>query len=132
MIHQAVYEHLSADVDIAALTSNIYPTLAPLGISPPFIVFRLDEDAREYLFSGEGAYRKALFAIDVYAKTINSTINIADAVESALTGYTGVMGSTSPQVTVDHVRLERRGPHLHEADTDLFRVPLEFLIGYEV
>lgn len=133
MIHQALFDHLSAASGVTALASSIYPTSAPLGISAPFIVFTLDEDGRTQLLDGtECAYRQARFSIDAYAKTLDSAIAIADALESALTGYSGVMGTTSPSVNVDHVRLERRGPHLYEGDTELHRVPLEFLIGYEV
>lgn len=131
MINVALYEHLGANAGITALTDKIYPTVRPLRIDPPFIVYTQDEDTRLTLADGtESAYRQAIFSIDCYATTLASAIAIADAVESALKGHIGSMGTSAP-VDVDHVRVERRGPNLFEGDTELHRVPLEFLIGYE-
>lgn len=133
MITEAIFDHLSADAGITALCNQIFPTMRPLRAGPPFIVFTLEDDARDRLLAGsEGTYRQALIEIDCYASTLANAIAIADAVESALTDFAGIMGTTSPAVDVNHARLERRGPHLHETDTELHRVPLEFLIGYEV
>lgn len=133
MIHLALFDLLKADVGISAVCSEVHETVRPLNAGPPVIVFILDDDRRLRLLDGtEGVYREALVSIDCYAATMLLAIQIADAVESALTDYSGVMGATSPQTVVSHVRLERRGPHLFEPDTELRRVPLEFLIGYEV
>lgn len=133
MITEAIYDALNGASAITSLASDIYPTVRPLNAGPPFIIFTLDSDNRDRLLSGsEGTYRQALVSIDCYAATLASAIAIADAVESTLTDYSGILGTTSPAVDVNHVRLERRGPHLHESDTELHRVPLEFLIGYEV
>lgn len=132
MISEALYDHLQADSGVTTLCSNIYPTSRPLRVDPPFIIYTLDDDRRDQLLSGEGTYRQAIMSIDCYSSTLVEAVNIADAVETSLTGYQGIMGTTTPNVDVNHVRLERRGPHLRENDTDLHRVPLEFLIGYEV
>ena len=133
MIFEAVRDQLVADAGVAALCSSVFPTMRPLHIDPPFIIVTLDSDNRDRLLDGtQGTYRQAIISLDVYDTTLAAAIAIADAVESALIDYSGVMGTTSPQVDVNHARLERRGPHLFETDTSLHRVPLEILIGYEV
>lgn len=133
MISEAVYSHLSTSSAVTDLCSEIHPDVRPLRAGPPFIVYTLDFDQRERLMDGsEASYRKAVIGIDVYATKLADAIDVANAVESVLTDYRGVLGSTSPSVDVDHVRLERRGPHIFESDTSLYRVPLEFLIGHEI
>lgn len=133
MITEALYDLLTTNAGITAVCSNVYPTMRPLRIDPPFIVFTMDSDERDRLLSGsEGTYRMASVTIDCYDTSLNDAISIADAVESALTDFSGIMGTTSPEVDVNHVRLEQRGPHQFETDTEYHRVPLEFLIGYEV
>lgn len=131
MIHQAVYEHLSADSSVTALCSAIYAVARPLDTGAPFMVLTLEDDRRERLVDGsQGGYRHAIFSVDCYDTQLADVIAIADAVESSLVDYRGLLGSTSPQVTADHIRVERRGPHIHESDTRLHRVPLEFFMGY--
>lgn len=132
MISEALFDHLSSVSAVTTLCPNIYPTSRPLRVGPPFIIYILDDDRRDRLLDGnEGSYRQALMSIDCYASTLAAAIAIADAVENALTPFRGLLGTTTPAIEVNHVRLERRGPHLHESDTELHRVPLEFLIGYE-
>lgn len=134
MILEAVQSQLLATSALTSLCPNLVPTVRPLRVGPPFVVLTLDDDRRERMLDGsEGPYRQAVLSADCYATRLADAIAIADAVESALIDYSGgALGTTSPQVLVDHLRLERRGPHLFESDTDLHRVPLEFLIGYEV
>lgn len=132
MIIEAVYSHLKADATLMALCSSLYPQLRPLRVDQPFMLYSLDSDERMRMLDGtENLYRRAIITVDVYAKSLVTAEAIADAVESSLIDFTGTLGTTSPAVTVDHSRLERRGPYIFETDTEYHHIPLEFLIGYE-
>lgn len=130
MIVEAFYSHLKASATVRAACKWIYPHVIPANREAPAITYRLDEDQRERLFAGEGDYRQAMFTVDCYSLSYQDAHGIGNAVESALIDYRGALGSTSPTVDADHIRLLRR-LDIFEADTKLHRVSLQFLVGYE-
>jgi hypothetical protein len=133
MIEQAFYEHVSADAGISALISNrIYPFNIPHGVDADAVTYNLAGSDRTRTMGGESTYIRAIFDVDCWSNTYAGAIAIADAIEAALVDYRGQLGSTSPPVDADHIRLERRGPDQFEPDTELHRVVLQFLVGYEV
>ena len=132
MIEQAFYEHLTNDAGIAALVSDrIFPETIPANQEPPAITYGFDFSYRSHTMGGQGQYRRDLLVVNCWSLRMSEAIAIANAVEAALVDYRGQLGSSSPAVEADHIRVERRGPYLFEADTELYRVPLQFLIGYE-
>lgn len=133
MIEQAFYQHLTADAGLATLVADrIYPFNIPHGVELDSITYNLAGSDRTYTMGGESAYIKAVFDVDCWSYTYAGAIAIADAVEASLVDYRGQLGSTSPPVDADHIRMERRGPDQFEDDTGLHRVVLQFLVGYEV
>lgn len=131
-IAEAVYDHLKADAGISAITTSIYPLFLPQEVEVPAIVYQfISEEIDSHLDGQAGNYRKAIVQIDCYATTYEQALDLAHAVESALVDYRGTMGTTSPSIDVDHVRLEIRGQDLYEDDTSRFRVTQDFLIGYQ-
>ena len=132
MIGEAVRDHVLADSGVSALCDQMYPHVIPQTGTYPAMVFAVESDDRTRLLEGtEAAYRRAFVSIDCYAKRLTDAQAIADAVESALTDFRGTLGTTAPSIDCDHVRLDRRGPELFENETELHRVPLVFVIGYE-
>ncbi len=131
MIVQAFYEHLAADAGIAALVSGkIYPFIIPQGQDAPAITYSQQSDAYDQLLTNTGTIKWALFDIDCWAFRYEDAIAAADAVESACVNYRGRLGTVSPSISADHIRLERRGPDLFENPTELYRVPLQLFVGY--
>lgn len=130
MIIQALKSHLEADSAVAALIEGVYPIVIPETASPPCITYTVDDDVRERTLGGEGPYRMVYFDLNYWAEKYATAIAIAAAVENALIDYRGTLGATSPSITVDHLRLERRLPDDFEADTKLWRVSEQFVIGY--
>lgn len=132
MIEEAFYSHLANDAGIAAVVSDrIHARNIPLQGTTPAITWRPDGDRRIQTLSGQAPYKMRYFVVDCWSKSMSTVTQLADAVESALIDYRGQLGSTSPAVIADHIRLERRLPTMFERETELFRVPLQFLIGYE-
>lgn len=134
MIGEAVRDQLVATTAVTDVVSTrIYPTIIPQRGEYPACTYNLDFDERVRLMNGtEGDYRRATVEVNCYATRLSVAHDIADAVESALIDFRGTLGTTSPvSIDCDHIRLERRGPEIFEAETELHRVPLQFLIGYE-
>lgn len=131
MIVEALYDHLTADGALSALVNGVFPHVIPEDQQPPAVTFRQGSDERDQQLDGQGAYRKAIFDIDCWSLRYDDALKIADAVEASLIDYRGILGTTSPSIDADHIRLERRGPDLLETDTEFYRVPLQILIGYE-
>jgi len=131
VIVEAFYSHLKVNAGIKALCKRIFPDLIPQGQDTPAIVYSFNDDERQQHLSGlQGNYRMARFAVDCYDLNKGRAHTLADAVESALIGFRGTLGSTTPAIDADHIRLERRFD-LYETDTKLHRTALEFTVGYE-
>ena len=129
---EAFFSHLNADSNVTTLVNGIFPFVIPHGTDAPAVTYRAQGDAHR-VFDGHVCqiYRTAIMDVDCFATTYVAAKNIADAVEQSLVDYRGQLGTTSPAVDVDHIRMERRGPDIFETDTQYFRVPLQFVIGYE-
>ena len=130
MIVEAFVSHLKANAPLMALCRWIYPHEIPKETEPPALVFALDEDERIQTLAGQAAYRQALMSVDCYTLRELDSHSLADAVESALIGFRGTFGTTSPIIDVDHIRLERRFSD-KETSTGFYRVSMQFFIGYE-
>ncbi len=131
MIGVAVRQHLMATDAVTDLCRFIYPNVIPLGQEAPAIVYGVDSDERDRTLGGQGSYRMARVALDVYAPKYDDAQAIADALESALVDFRGALGAASLNIEADHVRQERR-TDLYENTTDYHRVSMQFFIGYEM
>jgi hypothetical protein len=130
MIVQSFYSHLSNASGVLAITSSIYPHHLPQHASKPAITYGMAGDDDEQLVDGDiSSLKTALFDVDCWDYSYLDAHRLADAVETAVVGHTGDLGSLSPADQVDHIRKERRFD-LFESDTKLYRVSLQFLVAY--
>lgn len=130
MITEALRSHLLNDAGVSALVTQLYPLSIPQGAVSPAIVYTGDSDERAQLLDGTtSSLKTSLVDLDVYTKRYEDSHSIADAVEAALAGHTGVMGALSPEKVVDHIRMERRFD-IYEQDTEFYRVSMQFFIAY--
>lgn len=129
MIVESFHSHLKADVGVSAIVDKIWPHWIPLDAAMPAISYRMDADDRQYILDGESSLKTALFDVECWSDSYLEAHQLANAVESALSGHTGAFGVLSPADTVDHIRLERKF-ELAETDTKLYRVSMQFFVAY--
>jgi hypothetical protein len=130
MIGAAVRTHLLANAGVTAYTRRIYPAELAEGKQAPAIVYDVPDDNRDALLSGAGTYRDALIDFECWSDKYEDAHLLANAVESAMTDYTGTLGTSSPAIDADHIRMERRFD-IRDRDAELYGVAMQFFIGYE-
>ncbi len=131
MIAQAFYSHLNSDPALSKLINGISPHVIPQGKDAPWITYAIDDEEQQSLLAGQsGAYRTTTFDVNCWATKYDDALAIETAVRARLIDHVGPMGTTSPAVIVDHVRLERRLPDGYETDTNLRRISLQFVVGH--
>ena len=131
MIGVATYQHLRAQAVVTDVCQWIYPQVIPSERKPPAITYSVDQDTRLRLTSGQGSYSEALVSLDVYTNEYADSHEIADAIELAMIDYAGALGTVTPSIEADHIRLERR-IDIFEPQSELHRVSMQFFIGYEI
>lgn len=131
MIEQALYDHLMADSGVTAITTSMYPMFMPQSADPPAITYQVIFSEQDNRFEGQtGGYRQTTMQVNCISDRYLEATNLADAVESALIDFRGNMGSVSPALFIDYLRLEMRSSDIFEDETELYRVQMDFLIGY--
>ncbi len=130
MIVESFRSHLFAAAGVAAITESIYPKHLPQHVQKPAITYGMAGDDDEQLLDGDiSSLKTALFDVDCWDLSYVTAHELADAVEAALVGHTGALGTLSPATSVNHIRKERRFD-LFESDTRLYRVSLQFLVAF--
>ena len=123
MIAQELYSIINA---LPHGATGVWPTLLPQQHAGfPAITYTLDEDTPSRLLDGVGTMSQARVSIDVWARSYAVAHTIADAVSVGMASVRGSYGA----LFLDQVRKERE-VDLYESDTELFRVSLQFTIGY--
>lgn len=131
-IKRGLYAFLSAEAGIAAIAGDrIWPEVIPDQVfdtasKRPCLVYRRNSAARSVTFCRTVGLIASTFDIDCYAKTYDGAEQLAAAVRSALTDYTGMMGS----VPVNRVFLDQDFDLL-DIEPGLFRVVLTFTIWHD-
>lgn len=131
MLPDALSSHLEADAGVRKVCPRIFPQKKAVWQQSPAIVYSIDNDGPVKLLTGHSNYREASVSIDAYAERYRDAHAIADAIESALLDFSGIMGTSTPAVDVDHIRYEIDRFDKFEADTELHAVSMQFFIGYE-
>ena len=130
MIIEALYSRLKAYADLTAITTGIFPQFIPEGEDAPAVVYALARDEPAPMLDGPSDDRTALFNIDCYSLQYAQAHTMADAVEAALAGFRGTLGTSTPAISADNIRLERK-LDLFETATKLNRVSMQFSIFYQ-
>lgn len=87
----------------AAMSTRIYPVLAPASANPPFSVWRRQAVRREMALGGPTGATQVTLAFDIYATSYQSVRTLANDVRLALDGW-GSQAGQSP--VVNQVSLE--------------------------
>jgi hypothetical protein len=129
VIGESFRSYLVADAGVAAITTRLYPHHLPQHVAKPAMTYGIADDNDEQLLDGISSLKTSLIDVDCWDFSILDARSLADAVETAVVGVSGPIGSLSPPDEVNHIRKERR-LELFEADTKLYRVSLQFLVAY--
>ena len=129
MIVEAFYSHVIGNPAVAAITTSLFPHTIPQQASLPAMTYSVGSDDRFETLDGVSGLKTAMVDLDCWSRSYVEAHALADAVESALSGHTGALGSAKPAITADHIRLERKFD-LFESPTELHRVSMQFMIAY--
>jgi len=127
LIEQGLMTYLLAQTGITSYVGErIYFVRAEQDVITPYIVITKISGVREHSHDGSSELAHPRFQITVFSTTYSSCKTIASAIQTALQGYTGTMGS---EVTVQAVFYENE-TDLYESDTDLFSVITDYIIWH--
>ncbi len=130
MIADAFYALLNTAPGVKAIADRIYPYTAPMNAREPLAIYRHEGEDRTLLLNGQGGWREARMTVDCYAARIDKAEELVEAVQDAVIDVRGNIGGDT-SIYVSHARLEQRGATVFETDTELYRVPVQFLMGYK-
>ena len=95
-IEEALYSCLTSDAGVAALVSTrIYPNVVPQDIALPAVAYQRISTTRVMAHDGPTGVANARFQFTVSASTYSSARNVANAIRTALDGFSGLMGGQS-------------------------------------
>lgn len=130
MINDHVYSRLTTHAPLFSLVSNgVYPVKMPqgeLGQPPvvPCVVYRTGTVMRQKRFCGTDELVLQAFDFDCYATKYDVASSVADAVESALIDYSGLLSYTYVVSTIYAGRMDLDDP------SGLYRVTVSFDIWH--
>lgn len=130
-IEEAIYSHLIADAGVSALVSSrVYPLTIPQDIALPAIAYQRISGPRTHYHAGPSPVAQGRYQITCQAETYSASKGLANAVRSALDGYSGAVTSGEESLEIEGAFLvnELDG---YEFDTEAETVRLDFLILYQ-
>ena len=104
-IAYALYNILTGNTGIADIVDNrISPVRMAQDIGKPFIIYKLITEPKNYTFDGEFNHYEAGFQVDCYASKYVDVVSLGDAVQEALSAYSGtVSGNKIQSISVNNV-----------------------------
>ena len=129
IIEQGLMTYLLAQTGITSYVGEqIYYVKADQDATAPYIVVTKVSGVREHSHDGGSHLAHPRFQISVFALKYGTAKTIATAIQTALQGYTGLMGGVSG-VTVQAVFYENE-TDTYEPDTSLFQVITDYIIWH--
>jgi Protein of unknown function (DUF3168) len=127
MIEESFQTYLISDSGINAIVGDrVYGLIAPQKVLPPFLVYlKVGDYPIAAGYCGPDAARHCVFQFDSYAKSYLGALRLAEAVRTALVGFTGTIGDTR----IAFVSMETEF-HAPDPEPGLFRVSNTFEIWY--
>lgn len=114
---------LLADATVLGLVgSRCYPTLAQQRADRPYIVYNLITNTPSLSHDGDANQTRMTLQIDVYGDTVDSVMDVSDAVKNRLEGFQATQGSTAIQAML--LEDEESG---YEEETELIRKRQDYI-----
>ena len=125
-IQDGIYAFLIADAGVSAIVgTRVYPILMPQNPTFELITYQKISGVRGKQLSGTTGYARPVIQIDCWAESFLTAQTLADAVRSAVDGYSGLMGSD----VVDRAQIMNE-MDLYENETQIFRVSQDYEIWH--
>lgn len=119
-----------AGAGVAALVGvRAYPAVRPQGSPLPALVYQLVSSPGAYHMGGVSGLRSARVQVDVYGASYAEGQAVADAVELALSGASGLTGATDFRGVFLDARRDGFDP-AQEEGSRVHRVSMDWVIRY--
>jgi len=126
MIEEGLMTYLLAQSGITAYVSDrISPAMADQDVETPYIIVTKVSGAREHSHDGSSHLAHPRFQLSIFAETYKECKDIAAAVQSALQGYAGAMGSETVQNVIYRNEVDD-----YEDETGLYGVKVDYDIWH--
>ena len=135
ILEDAILQYLSTFAPLVELLGiqdsapAVFTVLRPQASTLPCVLVTRTQTERQTLFCGTDNLLAADFQIDSYASD-GTVYDVAVQVRKALLNYVGTMGTDSPGVYVDQVRLQNEFP-LVDPDPGVIRMSQLFNFWYQ-
>jgi hypothetical protein len=93
---------------------NVYPLTLPQNTTDPAVVYERNGGIRNYTTDGAGTQKETHFQISAMASEYEDAKTLMETIESAVDGYSGVMGSTNVFLIV--IATDSLDVYEHEAE----------------
>lgn len=108
-----VIKILKADAGVSALAA-VYPYIAPEEYTNPFIVVVLDNSENSHTKSGVSILDVDTVTCNIVSTSLATTVNINEAVRTALDYYSGDLVFSSETISIDRVWLDSTSSYLEK------------------
>jgi len=123
-IGDAIYTILTTDLTIAGIiTDKVFPLDAPDGRALPYITYTIISDIPNKNKDRTKTIETMRVQVDVFAQTYDGVTTLADAVNDALSYYSG----TVSDVEIDVIVFQDEND-LHDSDGKVYRKEQDYLI----
>ncbi len=129
-IEQALLTYLLTQAGLTALVNEkIYYVEAPQDIETPYIVMSKVSSVREHSHQGSSHLATARFQFSTYASSYYLAKQIAEQLQTALQGISGVKG-TAPGVRIGSCLYDGESD-FYEDETKLYHIAADYMVMHE-
>ena len=124
-----IYNLLKNDVDVAAITTKVFPGVVPLNISPNLaITYNVITTNPVQSQTIETNTDMVQMQVSVFATSYNDVQNLADVVVAAMNGKSGLFTIAGNDFKYKNIRLTGRNDLGFDDDSQVYMVALDFFI----
>ena len=124
-----IYNLLKNDVDVAAITTKVFPGVVPLNISPNLaITYNVITTSPVQSNTIEINTDMVQMQVSVFATSYNDAQTLSDAVVNALNNQSGVLTIAGNDFKYKNIRLTGRNDLGFDDEHEVFMIALDFFI----
>ncbi len=126
-IDDALYTRLSGYSALTALVSTrIYPILLPQDCDLPAVAYQKISEISEHAMGIDSTVLQKRFQVSAFAEKYSMAKDVAAQIRAALSRYRATVGG----VIIQDILFEGEIV-LHEPDTDIYHIPLDFIVYHD-
>lgn len=132
-LKQALYQHLTADAEVAAIVSNrVYPGVAPKDAPLPYITYQRISSQHERHMTGRAGVAHPRMQINCWSSSGITLETLVNEVRLALDRFAGAMGTVALNVLGAYLENIRDDQLLQAgaSETVYHKASMEFIIWH--